>query len=103
MRLPVLEDLPDVCGRRVLVRCDFNVPLANGRITDDLRIRAALPTLHWLIDHGALVTACTHLGRPKGTADPRFDLAPVRARLAALVPGVTLLENLRIRPRRGGR
>jgi phosphoglycerate kinase len=98
MRLPILEDLPDVSKRRVLVRCDFNVPIADGRITDDTRIRAALPTLQWLLDRGALVTACTHLGRPKGRPDPRFDVAPVRARLAELAPEVDLMENLRFDP-----
>lgn len=98
MRLPVLEDLPDVTGRRVLVRCDFNVPILDGHITNDLRVRAALPTLTWLVDHGAQVTACTHLGRPKGRRDPRFDVAPVRAMLEELVPGVDLLDNLRFDP-----
>ncbi len=101
--LPLLEDLPDVAGRRVLVRVDFNVPLGHGPdgavvVEDDFRIRAALPTLSWLTDRGALVTACTHLGRPKGTPDPRYDVAPVRARLAELTPGVALLENLRFDP-----
>jgi phosphoglycerate kinase len=101
--LPLLEDLPDVSGQRVLVRVDFNVPLCHGLdgevlVDDDFRIRAALPTLTWLVDRGALVTACTHLGRPKGTKDPRFEVAPVRARLAELAPGVALLENLRFDP-----
>jgi len=103
MRLPQLEDLPDPHGRRVLVRCDFNVPLATApdgsrAIADDLRIRAALPTLRWLLDHGATVTACSHLGRPKGGPDAKSDLAPVRARLDELVGGVTLLDNLRWDP-----
>ena len=93
--VPQLEDLGDVSGKRVLVRCDFNVPLKDGVITDDLRIRAALPTLEWLLDHGATVTACSHLGRPKGTPDPKYSIDPVRARLAELAPGVELLDNLR--------
>ena len=100
MRLPHLEDLPDPAGKRVLVRCDFNVPLSTAAdgtrvIEDDLRIRAAVPTLRWLLDHGAHVTACTHLGRPKGAPDAKSDVGPVRARLAELVPGVRLLDNLR--------
>jgi phosphoglycerate kinase len=96
--VPVLEDLPSVEGRSVLVRCDFNVPLRDGEIADDHRIRAALPTLEWLTSRGAEVTAVTHLGRPKGAPDPAFDVAPVRARLAELAPGVTLGENLRFSP-----
>lgn len=96
--VPQLEDLGDVAGKRVLVRCDFNVPIADGVIADDLRIRAALPTLRWLQEHGATVTACTHLGRPKGAPDPAYSLDPVRARLAELAPGVELLENLRFDP-----
>lgn len=96
--VPQLEDLGDVSGKRVLVRCDFNVPIRDGRITDDLRIRAALPTLQWLQGQGATVTACSHLGRPKGTPDPQFSMDPVRARLAELAPGVELLENLRFSP-----
>ena len=95
MDLPQLEDLPDPSGKRVLVRADFNVPISNGRIDDDLRVRAALPTIEWLQEHGATVTACTHLGRPKGTPDPKYSLEPVRALLAALAPGVELMENLR--------
>ncbi|HET8620915.1 MAG TPA: phosphoglycerate kinase [Acidimicrobiales bacterium] len=97
-RVPTLEDLPPLDGRRVLLRADFNVPLRDGRITDDLRIRAALPTIEWLRAQGAHVVACTHLGRPKGTPDPRYSVAPVRARLAELAPGVDLAENLRYDP-----
>jgi phosphoglycerate kinase len=98
VNIPRLEDLGDLNGRRVLVRCDFNVPLAGGVITDDLRIRAALPTLRYLLDAGAHVTACSHLGRPGGSPDPAFSMEPVRARLAELAPGVDLLENLRFDP-----
>ena len=99
--VPQLEDLGPLDGRSVLVRVDFNVPLAGGgpdavpEIADDLRIRAALPTLRWLQKQGAAVTACTHLGRPHGRPDPRFSVEPVRRRLAELAPGVDLLENLR--------
>ncbi|MGC1512644.1 MAG: phosphoglycerate kinase [Acidimicrobiales bacterium] len=98
MKLPQLEDLLPLTGRRVLLRADFNVPIRDGRITDDLRIRAAMPTITWLQDHGEIVTACTHLGRPKGAPDPKYSLDPVRARLAELAPDVTLLENLRFDP-----
>ena len=96
--VPTLEDLPPLAGKRVLMRADFNVPLRDGEIADDLRIRAALPTIEWLLGQGAQVTACTHLGRPKGRPDPRYSVAPVRARLAELAPGVELLENLRFDP-----
>lgn len=96
--IPQLEDLGDLDGRSVLLRADFNVPLDGGRITDDLRIRAALPTITWLQEHGAKVTACSHLGRPKGEPDPRYSMDPVRQRLAELAPGVELLENLRFDP-----
>jgi phosphoglycerate kinase len=100
MKLPQLEDLPDPTGKRVLVRCDFNVPLSTASdgsrvIDDDLRIRSAVPTLRWLLERGAEVTACTHLGRPNGKPTANTDVAPVRARLAELVPGVGLLDNLR--------
>lgn len=98
MSVPTLESLGDVSGRRVLLRADFNVPIAGGRIVDDFRIRAALPTIDWLTSRGAVVTACTHLGRPKGAPDPAFTVEPVRERLAELAPGVTLLENLRFDP-----
>lgn len=96
--VPELEDLPDPSGKSVLVRVDFNVPLKDGVISDDLRIRAALPTLQWLTERGASVTCATHLGRPKGAPDPAFSVEPVRERLATLAPGVTLLENLRFNP-----
>src|SRR5437879_520498 len=98
MKVPILEDLPPLEGKRVLLRADFNVPVKDGVIVDDLRIRAALPTIQWLQQHGATVVACTHLGRPKGAPDPKYSLDPVRARLAELAPGVELLENLRFDP-----
>jgi phosphoglycerate kinase len=96
--IPRLDDLGDVAGKRVLVRADFNVPLDGETITDDLRVRAALPTLRWLVDRGAIVTACSHLGRPKGEPDPRYSIQPVRHLLAELAPEVQLLENLRFNP-----
>ena len=96
--VPTLEDLPPVSGKRVLLRADFNVPIRDGVIADDLRIRAALPTIEWLVGQGAEVTACTHLGRPKGKVDPKYSVEPVRARLAELAPGVSLLDNLRYDP-----
>ena len=120
--LPRLEDLPLQRGSRVLVRADFNVPLAGGAIVDDLRIRAALPTIEWLLERGAAVIACSHLGRPKGAPDPQYSLGPVAERLGhmlaiettlapavvgpevsalaeAMVPeSVLVLENLRFEP-----
>ena len=115
----------DVKGKKVLLRCDFNVPQdkQTHAITDDKRIRAALPTIKYLLDHGAAVIACSHLGKPKGTVRPELTLAPVAGRLsellnkpvifaadvvgpdakakaAALRPGeIMLLENLRFDPR----
>ncbi|MDG1365437.1 MAG: phosphoglycerate kinase [Acidimicrobiales bacterium] len=97
-KLARLEDLGDLEGKSVLVRADFNVPIADGEITDDLRIRAALPTLRYLLEAGASVTACTHLGRPTGAPDPMFSVEPVRARLAEILPEVVLLDNLRFDP-----
>lgn len=96
--VPRLEDLGDLSGKSVLVRADFNVPISDGRITDDLRIRAAVPTLRYLLAAGASVTACTHLGRPKGEPDPAYSVEPVRAKLAEWLPEVTLLDNLRFDP-----
>ena len=96
--LPVLDDLGDVRGRRVLVRTDFNVPIEDGEIVDDFRIRAALPTIHWLQEHGASVICASHLGRPKGRPEPKYSMAPIRVRLAELAPGVELMENLRFHP-----
>jgi phosphoglycerate kinase len=101
--IPTLEDLEaevgDLSGLRVLVRTDFNVPLDdNGEIVDDFRIRAALPTIEWLTERGASVVTASHLGRPKGEPNPKYSMAPVRARLAELAPGVELLENLRFDP-----
>nr|WP_240947912.1 phosphoglycerate kinase [Planosporangium mesophilum] len=111
-----------VRGRRVLVRADLNVPLADGRISDDGRIRAVLPTLTALRDSGARVVVCSHLGRPKGAPDPKYSLEPVADRMAELLGSpvafatdtvgdsarstvnglgdgdVALLENLRFNP-----
>jgi phosphoglycerate kinase len=122
-RLRTLEDLGALGGRRVLVRCDFNVAMAEGRITEDRRIRASVPTITELLDGGATVVACSHLGRPKGKVVDEYRMAPVGVRLAELLdrpvraldevtgpsvasaveaaaPGsVTLLENLRFDPR----
>ena len=79
-----IEDF-DVAGKRVLVRCDFNVPLKDGVITNDKRIVAALPTIKYLIDHNARVILCSHLGRPKEGWEPEFSLAPVAKRLSELL------------------
>ena len=102
MKLPLLEDLGDVRGRTVLVRTDFNVPMSGADdarvISDDFRIRAALPTINWLTERGAKVVCMSHLGRPKGKPTAKYSLAPVRARLSELAPGVELLENLRFSP-----
>lgn len=98
MGLPTLEDLPDPSGKKVLLRADFNVPISNGKIDDDLRITAAMPTIEWLQARGASVTACSHLGRPKGQPDEKYSMAPVRERLAKLAPDVELMDNLRFDP-----
>ncbi|WP_281200135.1 phosphoglycerate kinase [Nonomuraea candida] len=79
-----LDDL-DVKGRRVLVRADLNVPLDGETITDDGRIRASVPTIRTLVDRGAKVVVCAHLGRPKGQVDPKYSLGPVAARLGELL------------------
>src|SRR5262249_47326363 len=83
--VPQLEDLPLKRGTRVLLRADFNVPLRDGEIDDDLRITAALPTIAYLREHGAEIVCCSHLGRPKGKVDPQYSLAPVARRLGELL------------------
>jgi phosphoglycerate kinase len=112
----------DVAGKRVLVRVDFNVPLIDGRVGDETRLRASLPTVRLLLERGASVVLMSHLGRPDGRRDPRYSLAPVAARFGALLGrsvglaedcvgpsaeaavraltdgGVLLLENLRFHP-----
>ena len=78
----------DVKGKKVLLRCDFNVPMAkdgSGVITDDKRIRAALPTIQYLLDQGAAVIACSHMGKPKGEVKPELSLKPVAVRLGELL------------------
>ena len=101
-RVPSLEDLGDVNGKRVLVRTDFNVPMHGPDdarvITDDFRIRAALPTIEWLTSRGATVVCASHLGRPKGAVVAKYSMGPIRKRLSELAPGVELLENLRFNP-----
>ena len=105
-------DTVDVRGKRVLLRCDLNVPLKDGVITDDGRIKASLPTINYLLAQGASVVITAHLGRPKGERKPELSLAPVATRLSELLgqnvnfskeivgaklsgTGVTLLENIR--------
>ncbi len=81
----------DVTGKRVLVRVDFNVPITeDGKVGDDKRITAALPTIQYLLEHKAKVILCSHLGRPKGKFDPQFSLAPVGERLSELLPDVRI-------------
>lgn len=116
MSLRTLESLGSLDGRRVLVRADLNVPISGGRIGDDGRVRASVPTLQTLLDAGATVTVVSHLGRPDGAPDPRYSLRPVAVRLGELLgrrvdfaegPAadaqatgeVTVLENLRFDPR----
>ncbi len=117
MVLRTLDSLGDLAGTRVVVRCDLNVPLKDGTITDDGRVRASVPTLTRLLDAGATVTVISHLGRPDGEPNPKYSLEPVATRLGellgrevAFVPGtagdaapgdgpVTVLENLRFDPR----
>jgi phosphoglycerate kinase len=120
--VPRLESLDISRGTRVLVRVDFNVPLTDGHIDDDLRITTALPTIEWLRDQQAVVVACGHLGRPDGAPDARYSMAPIATRLGELLgsevplapavagprvepvvascsPGsVVMLENLRFEP-----
>ncbi|HEY2556014.1 MAG TPA: phosphoglycerate kinase, partial [Diaminobutyricibacter sp.] len=122
MTLRTLDSLGSLAGKRVIVRCDLNVPLKDGQITDDGRVRASIPTLNALINQGARVVVISHLGRPEGAPDSRYSLAPVAQRLCELlgkpvtfardtvgggareaVDGlgdgdVALLENLRFNP-----
>jgi phosphoglycerate kinase len=122
-RLRTLEDLPDLVGATVLVRCDLNVPLQDGRITDDLRITSSVPTLRELLERGATLVVCSHLGRPKGRVVDALRLDPVadalggaldtkvrkldrvtgpevqKSVMAAGAGTVTMLENLRFDPR----
>jgi phosphoglycerate kinase len=84
----------DVKGKRVLVRVDYNVPIKDGKVSDDTRIVAAMPTLKYLLDHGAAVILCSHLGRPKGAPDPQYSLRPVADHLSSLLgKPVTFAED----------
>jgi phosphoglycerate kinase len=85
MALRTLESLGSLAGTRVIVRCDLNVPLKDGVITDDGRVRASLPTLNALINQGARLVVCSHLGRPDGAPDPKYSLEPVAQRLSELL------------------
>lgn len=90
MAKKTIEDV-DVRGKKVLVRVDYNVPLTeDGKVSDDKRIVAAMPTVQYLLDHGAKVILCSHLGRPKGQVKKEFSLAPVAQRLKELLPGVSV-------------
>ncbi|MEK9908591.1 MAG: phosphoglycerate kinase, partial [Aquiluna sp.] len=83
--LRTLDSAGELRSKRVILRCDLNVPLADGKITDDGRIRASIPTIKRLIDAGARVVVCSHLGRPDGEPNPEFSLAPVAQRLEELL------------------
>ena len=85
MALRTLDSLGSLAGKRVIVRCDLNVPLKDGVITDDGRVRASVPTLNALINQGARLVVCSHLGRPDGAPDPKYSLEPVAQRLSELL------------------
>ena len=91
------KDVGSSCGPISTSRCTSGSTAA-ATVADDFRITAALPTLRWLLDQGADVVACSHLGRPANTRDPRWEMDPVRERLEVLCPGVALMENLRFNP-----
>ncbi|MBQ2819570.1 MAG: phosphoglycerate kinase [Clostridia bacterium] len=80
-------------GKKVLVRCDFNVPMKDGVIQDDRRIVSALPTVRYLLENGAAVTLCSHMGRPKGEVNPKYSLAPVAKRLSELLEQEVILAD----------
>ena len=88
-----VDDL-QVKGKRVLVRCDFNVPLQDGVITDENRITAALPTIKKLVAEGGKVILCSHMGKPKGEAKPELSLAPVAKRLSELLEKEVVFAKL---------
>jgi phosphoglycerate kinase len=90
MALRYVDQL-DLAGKRVFIRADLNVPLKDGEITDDTRIEAALPTIKWCVAQGAKVVLASHLGRPKGKADPKYSLKPVGEHLADLIHMKVLL------------
>ena len=90
-----VSDLGDITGKRVLIRCDLNVPLDGQTITDDGRIRASLPTLNQLREKGAKIIVLAHLGRPKGQVNPKYSLAPAATRLSELLGAeVTLAKDV---------
>lgn len=83
--LRTIESIPELAGKRVILRCDLNVPMQDQVITDDGRIRASIPTIKYLTERGARVVICSHLGRPDGTPDPKYSLEPVAQRLEELM------------------
>lgn len=87
-----IEDI-EVKGKKVLVRCDFNVPIVDGKITDENRLLGAIPTIEYLTNHGAKVILCSHLGKPKGEPKPELSLAPVAARLSELLAKTVVFAN----------
>src|SRR5438067_7139153 len=99
MDVPRLEDLPFARGDRALLRVDFNVPMRDGRVDDDLRITTVLPTIEHLRTRGAVVVACGHLGRPKGVPDARYSMAPVTVRLSELLGAEVALAPAVVGPR----